>query len=82
MDARWVCRLFSVLGGDFEKEADTTMFKFALNSLQTLAQPTTTALFLLNPFAHGPREVSSLTGIFANQVAHGEQGLKVVKLES
>jgi len=35
---------------------------------QVLAQPRTTALFLLNPSAYEPREVASLRGIFSNQV--------------
>lgn len=71
-----------VLGVKLEDDPDRTMFRFAQNSLQVLAQPTTTALFLLNPSAHESREVSSLRGIFSNQVAYGEEGLTIVKLES
>lgn len=70
-----------VLGGNFNDKLGLTMYRFAENSLQVLSQPTTTALFLLNPSAHEPREVSSLNGIFANQVAYGKEGLTVVKLE-
>jgi len=62
--------------------AGVNMFRFAENSLQVLAQPSTTALFLLNPSAHDSHEVSSLRGIFADQLAYGEQGLTVVKLQS
>jgi DNA-binding response OmpR family regulator len=69
------------LGEKFGDEPDRTIFRFAQNSLQILAQPRTTALFLLNPSAHTSREVASLRGIFCNQIAYSQEGLTVVKLE-
>lgn len=70
-----------VLTGTRSDHPSVDMFRFAETSLKMLAQPTTTALFLLNPSAHDLREVSVVRGIFANQVTYGEQGLVIVKLE-
>lgn len=65
-----------------EKFDETTMFSFAQNSLQVLAPPRITALFLLNPSAHEPREIASLRGVFSNLTVYDEEGLTAVKLES
>jgi CheY-like chemotaxis protein len=70
-----------VLTGNDDDSPGVNMFRFAENSLQILTQPDITALFLLNPSAHDSRAVSSVRGIFANQLAYGEQGLSVVKLK-
>jgi CheY-like chemotaxis protein len=53
--------------------------KFAQNALQVLSDRRVTAIFLLNPFAHEPRGVASLRGIFMNQLVYDERGLTVQK---
>jgi len=60
-----------------EEEAYMNTYKFAQNSLQVLAEPRITALFLLNPSAHDPRDVASLRGLFSNQLSYEEHGLVI-----
>jgi len=56
-----------------------TAYKFALNALRQLIDPKVTAVFLLNPSAHEPRDVSSLRGLFSNQLVYGKEGISSVK---
>jgi hypothetical protein len=56
-----------------------TAYKFALNALRQLSDPKVTAVFLLNPSAHEPRDVSSLRGLFSNQLVYGKEGMSSVK---
>jgi len=52
-----------------------TTFKFAQNALQVLSDRRVTAIFLLNPSAHKPRDVASLRELFTNQLIYDERGL-------
>jgi hypothetical protein len=56
-----------------------TAYKFALNALKQLSDPEVTALFLLNPSAHEPKDVSSLRGLFSNQIVYGKEGMSSIK---
>jgi CheY-like chemotaxis protein len=57
------------------ESAYKTTFKFAQNALQVLADRRVTAIFLLNPSAHEPRDVASLRELFSNQLVYDERGL-------
>ena len=57
------------------ESAYKTTFKFAQNALQVLADRRVTAIFLLNPSAHEPRDVASLRELFTNQLVYDERGL-------
>jgi CheY-like chemotaxis protein len=57
------------------ESAYKTTFKFAQNALQVLADRRVTAIFLLNPSAHKPRDVASLRELFTNQLVYDERGL-------
>ena len=57
------------------ESAFKTTFKFAQNALQVLADRRITAIFLLNPSAHKPRDVASLRELFTNQLVYDERGL-------
>jgi len=57
------------------ESAYKTTFKFAQNALQVLADRRVTAVFLLNPSAHEPRDVASLRELFSNQLVYDERGL-------
>ena len=57
-------------------------YKFAQNALQVLADRRVTAIFLLNPFAHEPRDLAALRGIFPNQLVYDERGLTVQRYAS
>jgi KaiC/GvpD/RAD55 family RecA-like ATPase len=50
------------------------------HALQILSSRRITALFLLNTSAHDPKTVSRLRSMFYNQLAHGKEGLQVLKL--
>ncbi len=56
-----------------------TAYKFALNALRQLSDSEVTAVFLLNPSAHEPKDVSSLRGLFSNQIVYGKEGINSVK---
>jgi hypothetical protein len=56
-----------------------TAYKFALNALRQLSDPEVTALFLLNPSAHETKDVSSLRGLFSNQIVYGKEGISSIK---
>ena len=65
---------------DLALSADSrTAYKFALNALQQLSDMKITAIFLLNPSAHEPKDVSSLRGLFSNQIIYGKEGISSVK---
>ena len=57
------------------ESAYKTTFKFAQNALQVLADRRVTAIFLLNPSAHEPRDVASVRELFTNQLVYDERGL-------
>jgi hypothetical protein len=56
-----------------------TAYRFALNAIRQLSDPRVTAIFLLNPSAHEPKDVSSLRGLFSNQLVYGKEGVSSVK---
>lgn len=55
-------------------------YNFTKNALERLINPKITALFLLNPNAHSPKEVYSIRSLFSEQVTCGKDGLTKVKL--
>jgi CheY-like chemotaxis protein len=55
-------------------------YKFIRNSLKLLSDSKVTAIFLLNPSAHEPREASSFRGLFSNRINYGKQGIMSVKI--
>jgi CheY-like chemotaxis protein len=57
-----------------------TAYGFARNSIELLSKPTATAIFLLNPSAHDPKDTSSLRGLFSNQATYGKQGITNVRI--
>jgi hypothetical protein len=66
---------------DLSLSADPrTAYKFTLNALRQLSDPKVTAVFLLNPSAHEPKDVNSLRGLFSNQLVYGKEGISSVKL--
>jgi len=65
---------------DLALSADSrTAYRFAMNSLRQLSDAKITALFLLNPSAHELKDVSSLRGLFSNQVTYGKDGMSSIK---
>jgi hypothetical protein len=76
----WLCIIIDNLT-DLALTTDLTMaYKFTKNSLELLSDKRVTAIFLLDPFAHDPRDVSSFRGLFSSQLAFGEQGIVITKL--
>ena len=64
-----------VLSVGFEKT-----YRFMRYSVEMLASPRNTVLFLLNQNAHDPKVASGLRGLFSDQVSFGEEGIRTVKL--
>jgi CheY-like chemotaxis protein len=67
---------------NLSEPASKTTFKFAQNALQVLADRRVTAIFLLNPSAHEPRDVASLRELFTNQLVYDERGLTAQRFAS
>lgn len=57
------------------ESASKKTFKFTQDALQVLIDRRVTAIFLLTPSAHEPREVATLRGLFTNQLVYDERGL-------
>jgi hypothetical protein len=65
---------------DLALSADSrTAYGFAANSIRQLSDPRVTAIFLLNPSAHEPKDVSSLRGLFSSLITYGKEGMTSVK---
>ena len=50
------------------------------NALKFLSEFGITAIFLLNPLAHEPKDVSSLKGLFSNQITYNKNGLSKIRI--
>jgi len=55
-------------------------YNFIRGTLDRLAGPSLTALFLFNPNAHPPNEAYRIRSLFGEQVTYGRNGLAQVKL--
>lgn len=55
-------------------------YGFTRNVLERLVDLRVTALFLLNPNAHSPKEISSFRSLFSDQVTFGGEGLTKIRL--
>jgi hypothetical protein len=57
-----------------------TAYKFASSAIERLSDPRITAIFLLNPAAHDPKDIYSLKGLFNNQATYGKQGIMNIRI--
>jgi len=64
-----------VLSFGFEKA-----YSFVKYAMDMISSPRITALILLNQTAHDPDVLSSLRGLFSNQLSLGKDGIHVIKL--
>ncbi len=64
-----------ILSIGFEKT-----YSFVCYALEMLASEKITVLFLLNPHAHDPKVVSSLRGLFSNQLVYDAHEMRAVKI--
>ncbi|MBI2184620.1 MAG: hypothetical protein HYU39_06640 [Thaumarchaeota archaeon] len=63
-----------IISSGFEKT-----YSFLVYSLELLSNPRVTALYLLNPSANDPKNVSTIRALFATQIAQRDGGFRVVK---
>ena len=56
------------------------VYKFVQSAIETLDDQRITAIFLLNPSAHDPKDISSVRGAFSNQLAYGKEGVTVARM--
>jgi CheY-like chemotaxis protein len=57
-----------------------TAYGFARNAIELLSKPTATAIFLLNPSAHEPKDNSSIRGLFSTQATYGKHGITNIRI--
>jgi len=55
-------------------------YNFVKYAADMLSSPRITALFLLNQTAHNPNVLSSLRGLFSNQISIEKDGIHAIKL--
>jgi hypothetical protein len=52
---------------------------FIQTALETLDEPRITAVFLINPSAHDPKEVATVQGAFSHQLIYEKRGVTVAR---
>ncbi|MCJ7560906.1 hypothetical protein MUO79_09885, partial [Candidatus Bathyarchaeota archaeon] len=57
-----------------------TTYQFASSAIERLSVTRITAVFLLNPAAHDPKDTYSLKGLFSSQATYGKQGITNVRI--
>ena len=55
------------------------MYKFVQSAIETLDEARITAVFLLNPSAHDPKDIASVRGVFSNQLVYEKGGVTVTR---
>ena len=72
-----------VLDGITEKiilEGFEPTFNYVRNAIELLSEKNFTTLFLINPDAHSPREISTIRGLFSNHITCDKDGLRKNRL--
>jgi len=59
--------------------SENEAYRFAQNSLNALATPRVSAIFLVNPQAHNEKAIASLRGLYSNQLTYGNHTLSSVR---
>jgi CheY-like chemotaxis protein len=55
------------------------LYKFIQSAMEILDDPRITAVFLLNPSAHDPKDIASVRGAFTNQLGYGREGVAIAR---
>jgi len=55
------------------------LHKFIQSAMKILDDPRITAVFLLNPSAHDPKDIASVRGAFTNQLGYGKEGVTIAR---
>ncbi|OGD53021.1 hypothetical protein A3K80_03770 [Candidatus Bathyarchaeota archaeon RBG_13_38_9] len=55
-------------------------YKFAREALRLLSDNRITAIFLINPLAHDPKEANSIRSLFNNRIYYGKEGLSQIQI--
>lgn len=55
------------------------MYEFVQTAFQALDESRNTALFLLNPSAHDPKDIAGVRGLFNNQLSYEKAGVTVAR---
>ena len=71
---------YFALEGNGGADGRRGMYNFVQYALGILDDPKFTALFLLNPSAHEPKEIAGVRGLFNNQFVYERKGINVAKL--
>ncbi|HMK84222.1 MAG TPA: response regulator [Candidatus Bathyarchaeia archaeon] len=68
-----------VLNRDSNSTRPTSVQTFVQTALETLDETRITALFLINPSAHDPKEVATVQGAFSHQLIYEKRGVTVAR---
>ena len=61
------------------KDDPKSLHKFIQSAMEILDDPRITAMFLLNPSAHDPKDIASVRGAFTNQLGYGKEGVTIAR---
>jgi len=75
-----LCLVFDSLSELIRSIGLEKTYNFLRYAMEVLSSKSVTALFLLTSSAHDPKAISTLRRLFDEQLAFGEEGLRVVKL--
>jgi CheY-like chemotaxis protein len=67
------------LSGESGESSYKGVYKFVQSAIETLDDPRISAIFLLNPSAHDPKDIASLRGVFTNQLVYGKEGATIAR---
>ena len=56
------------------------VYKFVQSAIEALDDQRITAIFLLNPSAHDPKDIASVRAAFSNQLVYGKGGVTVARM--
>ncbi|HXY83141.1 MAG TPA: response regulator [Candidatus Saccharimonadales bacterium] len=68
-----------VLNRDSNGTLPISVQTFIQTALETLDEPRITAVFLINPTAHDPKEVATVQGAFSHQLIYEKSGVTVAR---
>jgi len=67
------------LSGDSSDSSYKGVYKFVQSAIEIMDDPRITAIFLLNPSAHDPKDIASVRGAFTNQLVYGKEGVTIAR---
>jgi DNA-binding response OmpR family regulator len=67
------------MSGDSSLATPTSVHTFIQTALESLDEARITAVFLINPSAHDPKEVATVQGAFCHQLVYDKRGVTIAR---